>query len=383
MCTDSWLVGFDMSSPLWHCHLMRTYYLKMNVWIWCGVILLATLSIGFVFLRVTEPGVPASVPFAEPNADPVVSLASNRVPSPARSPATVSSVPESTPPRRPYGGNQTVAPRPAVPVPARKAVHAMPRPEAVQAILASDPGISDEQRTQLALRAIMDIGRSDPVAALQALAAMPMLDAAQKAGVMNQILSHWIVADKATALAWLKDAAVDDATYDGAIVSAIAQLSHSGDLTKDAATLFREFVASGRMDNISDPALRSQAVVTAKLLGVALGSKDYATALQWGFELPADSSAQAYVLSNVAFSQTHGATLPDISWVANMEAGFARTRVVAAIAYGRLLAYGAVEAGTAIRQQLDRDQYDLAGIRATVEQASLANDEKQAILALF
>jgi hypothetical protein len=450
---------------------MRNQSHAMNVWLWGGVILLATLAIGFVLQRLTEPAALAIMPFPEP--DMVLVVPSNRAPSVSRAPAVSPVLARPAP--HPFGVNQAATPRMPPSMPQRRVANAMPKPvphrgttlplpgrmdhsamaelqrriatnlrdawaycgalpveqqatayhilfarwvqqdpaaavqaaqelpenlrgvilsqtltqlaitnpEAVLAILASVSGISDELRSQFARRAISEIGRRDPVAALQALSALPMTDSAQQADVVNQILSHWIVSDKATALAWLHDAAVDDATYDTALVSAISQMSHRGDLAQDAATLFREFVEGGRMDNISDPALRSQAVLTAKLLGVALGSKDYATALQWGFELPADSSAQAYILSNVAFSQTHGDALPDISWVANMAPGFARTRVVAAISYGRLLAHGEVEAGTAIRQQLDSDKYDLGRVKAMVEQANLTRDEKQALLALF
>ncbi len=453
---------------------MRNQSHATNGWLWGGMILLATLMIGVVFLRVTEPGTPAMVAVDGPDPLPVVPLASNRSSTTAPVPATMCAEPSRNPPR-PYGVNQTAAPQTPLAAPPRRAAPAVPKslprrvtprpssggmdnsamaelkrriatnfrdalaycgalpadqqgtayhmlfarwmqqdpavavqaaqelpeslravilsqaltqlaatnPEALLAILASDTGISDELRSQYALRALSQIGRRDPVAALQALAAMPLPDAAQQAGLVNQILSHWIVADQATALAWLQASTVDDVTYDTALVSAIGLMLHRGDLGKDAASLFREFVESGRMDHINDPDLRAQAIFTAKSIGVALGSKDYAAALQWGFELPADSSAQAYVLSNVAFSQTHGTTLPDISWVASMEPGFARTRVVAAVAYGRLLASGASDASQALRRQLDGDVYNLDGIRTMVEHASLAPDEKKALMALF
>jgi hypothetical protein len=106
--------------------------------------------------------------------------------------------------------------------------------------------------------------------------------------------------------------------------------------------------------------------------------------LEWGFQLPEESTAQAYVLSNVAFSQTHGPALPDMPWIPEMKPGFARTRTVAAVAYGRLLvAGGDATLSSEVKRQLDTDDYQPAKLRSIVQQSALPANEKKTLLSLL
>jgi hypothetical protein len=258
-------------------------------------------------------------------------------------------------------------------------------PQAALAQLVAANYLPAASKAEVALRLLTPLARQDPAAAWNALAALNLPpETPGVAELQGRILGGWITRDRETALAWLKNAALDDAAYDRAIISAVGQMIHTPNPDASAMALFREFVASGRMENIRDPALLAQAVYTAKSLGATLGAKDYDTAMQWAAALPAGSQAQAYVLSNVAFSQTHGAQLPEMGWIETLEPGFVRTRTVTAVTYGRLLANGNTAAGQELRQQqLDPDAYDPARTRALVEQAELPPAEKTRLLALL
>jgi hypothetical protein len=182
----------------------------------------------------------------------------------------------------------------------------------------------------------------------------------------------------ASAFSWLNHAGLDAASYDRAIVQAIHMLS--GNRIEDAAAVLSRYAASGRMSAITDPALFEQLVDAAKGLGGSFGSRDYAAAVAWGQAMPANSAAQAYFLSNVVYSQTRGGQFPDISWLADMKPGLAQVRVIAATAMGLLNASGQTPLGVQLKRQLDSDRFDPNGIAGILQQSSLPDAEKSALL---
>jgi hypothetical protein len=182
----------------------------------------------------------------------------------------------------------------------------------------------------------------------------------------------------ASAFAYLNSSGLDEAAYDRAILQMIGILSQ--DRIEDAAAVLLRYAASGRMSAITDPALFEQMVVTAKILGVSFGARDYAAAVEWGRAMQANSAAQAYFLSNVAYSQAHQGRFPDISWLADMEPGVAQVRVIAATAMGLLNASGQTPLGAQLKRQLDSDRFDPNGIAGILQQSSLPDAEKSALL---
>jgi hypothetical protein len=182
----------------------------------------------------------------------------------------------------------------------------------------------------------------------------------------------------ASAFSWLNHAGLDAASYDRAIVQAIHMLS--GNRIEDAAAVLSRYAASGRMSAITDPELFEQLVGAAKGLGGSFGSRDYAAAVAWGQAMPANSAAQAYFLSNVVYSQTRGGQFPDISWLADMKPGLAQVRVIAATAMGLLNASGQTPLGVQLKRQLDSDRFDPNGIAGILQQSSLPDAEKSALL---
>ncbi|MBM4143018.1 MAG: hypothetical protein FJ225_05420 [Lentisphaerae bacterium] len=195
------------------------------------------------------------------------------------------------------------------------------------------------------------------------------------------MLGQWIATYGATILTWMKDADIDDATYDRAILSAVQRMSYAKG--PEAAALFTAFVTAGRMDRMTDAGLYAHAVSAAKGLGAVFGAMDYPAALEWGFALPEGSAAQAYVLSNVAFSQSHGAALPSLPWIKDMHPGFARVRVIAALAYGRMLAARDTVLTPEIKRQLDSDEFIPARLSEIVRESALPAEEKRVLLALL
>jgi hypothetical protein len=154
----------------------------------------------------------------------------------------------------------------------------------------------------------------------------------------------------------------------------------SQDRIEDAAAVLLRYAASGRMSAITDPELFEQMVHAAKGLGVSFGFRDYAAAVEWGRAMQANSAAQAYFLSNVAYSQAHQGRFPDISWLADMEPGVAQVRVIAATAMGLLNASGQTPLGAQLKRQLDSDRFDPNGIAGILQQSSLPDAEKSALL---
>jgi hypothetical protein len=254
-------------------------------------------------------------------------------------------------------------------------------PESALAWLAATGDLPVEAKRRIAPYALFELGRRDPVAALNILAGSDLPDATTRNRLTADILGGWIAMDSPTALVWIRDSDVDEDTYDRAILAALQQMT--GPQAANAAALFAEFVGAGRMDAMTDPTLYAQTVSAAKLLGATLGGLDYFSALEWGFGLPPDSAAQAYILSNVAFSQSHGPTLPDMPWIGKMDSGFVRTRVLAALAYGRLLANGDTTLSPEVKRQLDADDFNLPRIKAIVQQSNLPAAEKRTLLPLL
>lgn len=258
---------------------------------------------------------------------------------------------------------------------------AQSHPDVVMAQLDSVDGLSSRARNRIALDALVKSHRDDPAAAIDALANARFGTPDDRDRMAGYLLGQWIVEDGAKALAWMRDSNLDDATYDRAIVFAVRHLS--GQKIEDAAVLFEEFVGSGRMDDMMDKRLYREAVLSAKILGAAMGGMDYSGALAWGFELPPESAAQAYVLSNVAFSQTHGQLFPDVTWIAELDPGFVRARTIATVAYGRLMVNGDHDLFHEVKRQLDHDQIDPARLRVIVQQSKLPPLEKQTLLGLM
>jgi hypothetical protein len=181
-----------------------------------------------------------------------------------------------------------------------------------------------------------------------------------------------------SAFACLNSSGVDEAVYDRAILQMIGILS--GNRIEDAAAVLVRYAASGRMSAITDPVLFEQMVVAAKSLGVSFGARDYASAVEWGRAMQANSATQAYFLSNVAYSQAYEGRFPDISWLADMEPGVAQVRVIAATAMGLLNASGQTPLGVQLKRQLDSDRFDPNGIAGILQQSSLPDAEKSALL---
>jgi hypothetical protein len=171
---------------------------------------------------------------------------------------------------------------------------------------------------------------------------------------------------------------LDEVAYDRAILQMIGVLSQNR--IEDAAAVLSRYAASGRMSAITDPELFERMVVTAKSLGVSFGAKNYSAAVEWGQTMPANSAAQAYFLSNVAYSQALQGQFPDISWLADMKPGLAQVRVIAATALGLLNASGETTLGSQVKRQLDNDQFDPGGIAGILRQSSLPDAEKAALL---
>jgi hypothetical protein len=233
------------------------------------------------------------------------------------------------------------------------------QPEAALAYLASSNRFSPDFGWQIALLAISARTRGDGREPLDEAAHQRML---------------------ASAFAWLNRSGLDDVAYDRAIVQTITMLSHNNQI-EDAATVLIRYAASGRMSAITDPAVFEQMVWAAKGLGGSFGMRDYAAAVAWGRAMPANSAAQAYFLSNVVFSQAIQGRFPDISWLADMEPGVAQVRVIAATAMGLLNASGETTLGAQLKRQLDSDRFDPNGIAGILQQSSLPEAEKRALLA--
>jgi hypothetical protein len=181
-----------------------------------------------------------------------------------------------------------------------------------------------------------------------------------------------------SAFAYLNSSGLDEVAYDRAILQMIGVLSQNR--IEDAAAVLSRYAASGRMSAITDPELFERMVVTAKSLGVSFGAKNYSAAVEWGQTMPANSAAQAYFLSNVAYSQALQGQFPDISWLADMKPGLAQVRVIAATALGLLNASGETTLGSQVKRQLDNDQFDPGGIAGILRQSSLPDAEKAALL---
>ena len=181
-----------------------------------------------------------------------------------------------------------------------------------------------------------------------------------------------------SAFAYLNSSGLDEVAYDRAVLQMIGILSQNR--IEDAAAVLVRYAASGRMSAITDPALFEQMVVTAKSLGVSFGARDYSAAVEWGRAMQANSAAQAYFLSNVAYSQAYQGQFPDISWLADMEPGVAQVRVIAATAMGLLNASGQTSLGAQLKRQLDSDRFDPNGIAGILQQSSLPDAEKSALL---
>jgi hypothetical protein len=231
------------------------------------------------------------------------------------------------------------------------------RPEEALAYLTSSTPFAPDFGWPLALQAISAITRGE--------SGEPLDEAARQ-----RILE--------SAFSWLNHAGLDAASYDRAIVQAIHMLS--GNRIEDAAAVLSRYAASGRMSAITDPALFEQLVDAAKGLGGSFGSRDYAAAVEWGRAMPANSAAQAYFLSNVAYSQAIHGQIPDISWLADMKPGLAQVRVIAATAMGLLNASGQTPLGVQLKRQLDSDRFDPNGIAGILQQSSLPDAEKSALL---
>jgi hypothetical protein len=231
------------------------------------------------------------------------------------------------------------------------------RPEEALAYLTSSTPFAPDFGWPLALQAISAITRGE--------SGEPLDEAARQ-----RILE--------SAFSWLNHAGLDAASYDRAIVQAIHMLS--GNRIEDAAAVLSRYAASGRMSAITDPELFEQLVGAAKGLGGSFGSRDYAAAVEWGRAMPANSAAQAYFLSNVAYSQAIHGQIPDISWLADMKPGLAQVRVIAATAMGLLNASGQTPLGVQLKRQLDSDRFDPNGIAGILQQSSLPDAEKSALL---
>jgi hypothetical protein len=231
------------------------------------------------------------------------------------------------------------------------------RPEEALAYLASSNQFLPDVGWPLALQALSAITRGESGEPLDEAARQRMLE---------------------SAFSWLNHAGLDAASYDRAIVQAIHMLS--GNRIEDAAAVLSRYAASGRMSAITDPELFEQLVGAAKGLGGSFGSRDYAAAVEWGRAMPANSAAQAYFLSNVAYSQAIQGQIPDISWLADMKPGLAQVRVIAATAMGLLNASGQTPLGVQLKRQLDSDRFDPNGIAGILQQSSLPDAEKSALL---
>lgn len=244
--------------------------------------------------------------------------------------------------------------------------------------LAADGDLSPGTRSNVAMHAVSALRRKDPAAAVEIIPEIESLDPALRNRLRAEALGDWIASNGTAALVWIKDADVDEDTYDIAIISAINKLCI--DRETDAGALLAEFTAAGRMDRIADPFTYSQAVKTAKIVGAVWGARDYQTALASVEDFPAGSATEAYVLSNVAFSQSHGSKLPNMHWIQELPAGFTRTRVVTAVAYGRLLANGNEELHPKVKAQLDCDELDPSTLKELVIMSRLPSGEKETIL---
>jgi hypothetical protein len=231
------------------------------------------------------------------------------------------------------------------------------RPEEALAYLTSSTPFAPDFGWPLALQAISAITRGESGEPLDETARQRMLE---------------------SAFSWLNHAGLDAASYDRAIVQAIHMLSENR--IEDAAAVLSRYAASGRMSAITDPELFEQMVHAAKGLGVSFGARDYTSAVEWGRAMPANSAAQAYFLSNVAYSQALQGQFPDISWLADMKPGLAQVRVIAATAMGLLNASGQTPLGVQLKRQLDSDRFDPNGISGILQQSSLPDAEKSALL---
>ncbi|MBM4163690.1 MAG: hypothetical protein FJ222_04525 [Lentisphaerae bacterium] len=229
------------------------------------------------------------------------------------------------------------------------------RPEAALAYLASSNQFSPDFGWQIARQALQ--ARTD---------GRDPLDEAGQQRILHSVFS------------WLNHSTLTEAAYDRAIAQTMGILAQ--DRIEDAVAVLLRYADSGRMSTITDPTVFEQMATATKILGVVSGLRDYAAAVEWGRALPANSAAQAYFLSNVAYGQANQGLFPDISWLGDMEPGVARVRVIAATALGLLNASGETSLGSQVRRQLDGDQFDPDGIARILRQSSLPDAEKAALL---
>lgn len=256
-------------------------------------------------------------------------------------------------------------------------------PEDTLRRLAAIANLRPDFRSNIVMQAIAVLRRRNPpTAAINELLRTDQLDPALRSRLTGETIGDWICTDRATALGWLRDSNLDDATYDRAILAAVNRLSNTRQEAV-AASLFTDFVRAGRMQHMKDPEIYAQTVLTSKILGATWGGKDFPTALAAAFSMPAGSDAQAYVLSNVAFSQSKGEFMPPTDWIAGLPPGFTRTRVIAAIAYGRLLAVQDQPLYLEMKRQLDSDALEPAKIRDIVNASQLSDNDKRTLQSLL
>ncbi len=176
---------------------------------------------------------------------------------------------------------------------------------------------------------------------------------------------------------------VDDKTYDEAILRALPNLLRRN--PQDAITLLDDFIRNGRMDVSRDPEFYERAINVVKNLGVHLGSRDLREGINLGLQLPADSPAQAYLLSNIAYTNSRQDRLPSLHMLYRLPRGGAtRTRVAAGLLYGRLGYHRDTTGQTGdVKAQLDNDNFDLGTLREITSSSSLPPHEQRAILRLI